>query len=183
MGAYTPVEYICDEDLKGVEREIIIPTIEGLLAENVDFTGILYFGLMKTEQGIKVIEYNTRFGDPETEVLLESMESDLIKAISATFKRETFSLKWKSGVTLGVCLASLGYPSCYEKGVEVEFLDAITCYSMALKKENNMYSTNGGRVVFVVNNGETIEKVRDACYNDVTTIKSDGLFYRTDIGL
>jgi phosphoribosylamine--glycine ligase len=183
MGAYAPVEYVSDDDLNMVEREIIIPTIDGLLAEDINFSGILYFGLMKTEEGIKVIEYNTRFGDPETEILVEAMESDLVGAIIATLKKEPFTLQWKSGITLGVCMASNGYPSHYEKGYHVEFTQDITCYSMALRKGKDTYVTNGGRVLFVVKNGESIEKVREACYKDVSSIKSPGLFYRTDIGL
>ncbi len=183
MGAYAPVEYLSDEDMVRVHDEIIAPTIKGLSSEHIDFTGILYFGLMKTKEGIKVIEYNTRFGDPETEVLLESMESDLIETITATFKKEEYPLRWKKGITLGVCLASKGYPSSYEKGSKVELAKNKNCYSMALHKENDSYLTNGGRVLFVVEHGQTLEEVRGKCYKSVSSIKSDGLFYRTDIGL
>ncbi len=183
MGAYTPVEYVTNNDLKTIQDDIIIPTVQGLLNEDIDFKGILYFGLMKTVQGIKVIEYNTRFGDPETEVLLEAMETDLIETIISTLDKKPINLTWKSGFTLGVCLASIGYPSTYVKGYNIDFTKDIPLYSMALKKEGNSYFNNGGRVLFVTENGETIEKARQKCYKNIETIKSNTLFFRTDIGL
>lgn len=183
MGAYTPVEYITEDDLKIIDEYIVRPTIQGLLDENISFTGILYFGLMKTREGIKVIEYNTRFGDPETEVLLESMESDLIGAIASTFTKTFFPLRFKSGTTLGVCMASIGYPVNCEKGGKVELNESITSYSMALRNEGSSFYVDGGRVLFVVQHGDSLEKAREACYKDVKTIKSSALFYRRDIGL
>ncbi len=182
MGAYTPVEYVTAGDMDYVEKEIVIPTVEGLQREGTDFTGIIYFGLMKTAEGVKVIEYNTRFGDPEAEVLLEAMESDLIEAIEATLARKPFSLTWREGITLGVCLASNGYPSSYQKGSPVEIPEGITCYSMALKQEGDHYVNNGGRVAFVVSSGSSLEEVRERCYEDVKKVTSDILFYRSDIG-
>ncbi len=182
MGAYTPVEYISDSDMDTVEREIVLPTITGLLQEGLDFTGILYFGLMKTSDGIKVIEYNTRFGDPEAEVLLEAMDSDLIEAIQATFAHRDYLLTWKKGTTLGVCLAAEGYPQSYQKGHAITIPEGVTCYSMAMKKEDNRYISNGGRVVFTVVSAENLAAAKRACYADIRKIKCDGLFYRSDIG-
>ncbi len=182
MGAYTPVEYVSDEDMRTVEKEIVIPTVNGLRSDGIDFTGIIYFGLMKTDDGVKVIEYNTRFGDPEAEVLLESMTSDLIEALTATFEKKPFTLTWKDEITLGVCLASRGYPSSYEKGHRIDIPEDINCYSMALRTEEDHYTNNGGRVAFVVSSGKSMDEVRKTCYEDVKKVKSGILFYRSDIG-
>ncbi|MBN2859770.1 MAG: phosphoribosylamine--glycine ligase, partial [Sphaerochaetaceae bacterium] len=129
MGAYTPVEYVSEEDMRYVEEHIVLPTVIGLQDDGIDFTGIIYFGLMKTDDGVKVIEYNTRFGDPEAEVLLEAMTSDLIDALFATFEKRAFTLTWKEGITLGVCLASRDYPSSYQKGYRIDIPQHIGCYS------------------------------------------------------
>ena len=86
-----PVEYVSEEDMRYVEDTIVLPTVTGLLKDGIDFSGIIYFGLIRTDDGVKVIEYNTRFGDPEAEVLLEAMNSDLIEAISATFEKRPFT--------------------------------------------------------------------------------------------
>jgi len=182
MGAYTPVEYVGEEDMRYVEEHIVLPTVTGLKDDGIDFTGIIYFGLIKTDDGVKVIEYNTRFGDPEAEVLLEAMNSDLIDAVYATFEKRPFTLTWKEGITLGVCLASTGYPSSYQKGHRVEIPQEIGCYSMALRKEGDHYLNDGGRVVFVFASAQTVEQARKACYRDVKKIRSDVLYWRNDIG-
>lgn len=182
MGVYAPVEYITDEDLAYCEKYIIQPTIQGLKEEGISFTGILYAGLMKTMEGVKVIEYNTRFGDPETEVLMEAMSSDLMEVINATLNHKTYPIKWKSGITLGVCMASIGYPNTYSKGNIVSLPNDITVYSMALSKEEDTYTNQGGRVLFVVDNGPNIETVRDMVYHQIDKVQSDSLFYRKDIG-
>lgn len=183
MGAYAPVDYVTAEDMVCVESKIVKPTIEGLLEDGIDFSGILYFGLMKTSDGVKVIEYNTRFGDPEAEVLLEAMQSDLVEAVLTTIERKPYRLRWNNGYTLGVCLASNGYPKNYEKGYPVELPTDISCYSMALERQNNSYIGNGGRVVFVVSSGDTLKEARSSCYADVEKISCEGLFHRSDIGL
>ena len=183
MGAYTPVEYISDADLQHVEKTIVIPTVQGLIEQGIAFTGILYFGLMKTADSIEVIEYNTRFGDPEAEVLLESMESDLIEVISATLKKEPHPLRWKQGFTLGVCMAAQGYPKAYEKGRAVDIPEGVPCYSMALRKDASGFVSDGGRVAFIVASGETIQEAQSRCYAHVERVSCPNLFCRRDIGL
>jgi phosphoribosylamine--glycine ligase len=183
MGAYTPVEYVTQDDLHTVEKEIVIPTIKGLIQEGIEFCGIIYFGLMKTREGVKVIEYNTRFGDPETEVLLEAMESDLIEAILATMEKKPYQLKWKKGAAIGVCLASEGYPGAYKKGVPIRLTEQESWYSMAVQKQGEQFLSNGGRVLIVVASGETIEEARSSCYAQIQNIACKGLYYRSDIGL
>lgn len=182
MGAYTPVEYVDAEVMAAVEETIVKPTIAGLAADGIEFTGILYFGLMKTADGVKVIEYNTRFGDPEAEVLLEAMESDLVQAIDAALSKKRYPLAWKPGVTLGVCLASQGYPAVYDTGRRIQIPEGLNCYAMALEKHADRYASTGGRVAFVVSSGDDMEKARAACYANLQRIACEGFFYRTDIG-
>lgn len=183
MGAYTPVEYISDADLQHVEQTIVIPTVQGLLKEGIEFTGILYFGLMKTADSIEVIEYNTRFGDPEAEVLLESMDSDLIEVIAATMGKTPYPLRWKQGITLGVCMAATGYPKSYKKDLAVNIPESVPCFSMALRKEGAEFMSDGGRVAFIVASGETIEEAQRRCYTHVESVSCPDLFCRRDIGL
>ena len=183
MGAYTPVEYVTKEDMRYVEKHIVLPTVNGLIHDGIDFTGIIYFGLMKSDDGIRVIEYNTRFGDPEAEVLLEAMNNDLIDAITATFEKRAYPLTWREGITLGVCLASAGYPLSYRKGHRIEIPGETGFYSMALRQDGDQYINDGGRVVFVTASAETMEQARETCYQDVQSIHSDILFWRNDIGL
>lgn len=182
MGCYTPVPFVNDDDLLYSYNEIIQKTLDAMDKEGVFYKGILYAGLIKTKEGIKVIEFNARFGDPETEVLMEQMESDLIEVVLNILENKEYSIKWKEGYTVGVCLASNGYPLDYEKGCEVNFLKDIDFYSMALDKKGDKYYTNGGRVLFVAKSSETLESAREKVYGDIENIKSDGLFCRTDIG-
>ncbi len=183
MGAYTPVEYVSEEDMRNVEEHIVLPTVNGLIHDGIDFTGIIYFGLMKSDDGIRVIEYNTRFGDPEAEVLLEAMNNDLIDAITATFEKRAYPLTWREGTTLGVCLASAGYPQGYQKGHRIDIPKETGCYSMALRRDGDQYINDGGRVVLVTASAPTMEQAREACYRDVKRISSDILFWRNDIGI
>lgn len=182
MGCYTPVEYVTDEDIDFTLNEVIKKTLDGLKNEGIFYKGILYAGLIKTKDGIKVIEFNARFGDPETEVLMEAMESDLIEVILSILDNKNYSIKWKNGVSLGVCMATNGYPSEYKKGYEVSMPNDINFYSMALDKKDNSFYTNGGRVMFVTDSGDNFLDVRNKVYKDVKKVKSNGLFYRSDIG-
>ncbi len=182
MGCFTPVPFVSDKDLFFCYKEVIQKTIDGLKAENIFYKGILYAGLIKTKDGIKVIEFNARFGDPETEVLMESMESDLVEVILNILDNKLTDIKWNKGATVGVCMASKGYPSSYEKGFEIEIEKDAPYYSMAIKKEDGKLYNNGGRVLFVYGTGENFESARNLAYENVSKVKSDALFYRNDIG-
>ncbi len=182
MGCFTPVPDILHSDIEYSLKEIIEKTLSGLKSENIFYKGILYAGLIKTKDGIKVIEFNARFGDPETEVLMEAMNSDLIETILNILDNKKVTLDWKKGATIGVCLASKGYPLNYEKGIEIDIQKDVPFYSMALKKENNKFYNNGGRVMFVFANGENYKDAREKVYKNVEKVHSSGLFYRNDIG-
>ncbi len=183
MGCYTPVEYVTDADVDFSVKNVIEKVIAALNSEGIFYKGIIYAGLIKTKKDeIKVIEFNARFGDPETEVLMEAMESDLIEIVLNILDNKKNTITWKDGVTLGVCMATNGYPKDYKKGYEVKINSNVNFYSMALKRENDKYITNGGRVVFVCGSGKDFHSARKKVYDDVGKVVSKGLFYRSDIG-
>lgn len=184
MGAYTGLKFLTPEDEAYALEEIMKPTALALVKENRSFTGVLYGGLMKTKDGIKVIEFNARFGDPETEVVLPCLKSDLFVAMNDILDGNTPELIWDKRPTLGVVLASFGYPGKYEKGHEI-FLPVFEegyVFHMGTALKDGKLCTNGGRVLMVIASGYTLEEARATCYNYVEQIKCDNLFYRKDIG-
>ncbi len=184
MGAYSPVDFITDEDINYAIEKIMKPTINGLWQEGIHYEGVLYGGLMKTKDGIKVIEFNARFGDPETEVVLPRLTSDIVSIfMGISSNNHNFDVKWANEKTVGVVLASKGYPGKYQSGFLIEGLDKVDAlvYHMGTKLINNNYYTNGGRVLFVVAKGKTIDKALEKVYQEINKIHCDNLYYRTDI--
>ena len=185
MGAYTQLPFISDEDEKYALDNILRKTAGAMCAEGCPLSGVLYGGLMKTPQGIKVIEFNARFGDPETEVVLPLMESDIYEIFDGVASGEkTDSPIWKKSVTLGVVLASKGYPGKYAKGVGISGLEDLNArvYHMGTSRAaDGSYLTAGGRVMMVVGTGETIADAREKVYAEIGKVKCENLFYRTDI--
>lgn len=183
MGAYTPLPFITKEDFDYALNEIMIPTAKALKNENRPFKGVLYGGLMKTKNGIKVIEFNCRFGDPETEVVLPRLESDIYDAFLAIVLGNKPVLKWDNKYCLGIVLASKGYPGDYKKGFVIDGAESDDIYHMGTKiNDNNELVTNGGRVLFAVGKGNTLEEANKNALKIVNEIKCDNLFHRTDIG-
>ena len=182
MGAYSPLPFITNEDYEYAMNKIMIPVAEAMVKEGCPFTGVLYGGLMKTKRGIKVIEFNARFGDPETEVVLPRLTSDIYDAFMAIVKGEAPVLTWNKEFTIGIVLASKGYPGDYKKGYEILGADQPHIYHMGTKRENGKVYTNGGRVLFAVASGATLEEANKKANALVDTIKCDNLFHRTDIG-
>ena len=184
MGAYSPLPFITPEDERFALERILQPVADAMVAEGCPFEGVLYGGLMKTAQGIKVIEFNARFGDPETEVVLPRLKSDIVDIFCAVAEGLDTQLEWHDFATLGIVLASKGYPGSYEKGHEIKGLDRVegTVYHMGTKADGERILTNGGRVLFVVGRGATLAEARVAALRDVARIECDNLFHRTDIG-
>ena len=184
MGAYSPLPFITPEDERFALERIMQPVADAMVAEGCPFEGVLYGGLMKTAQGIKVIEFNARFGDPETEVVLPRLKSDIVDIFCAVAEGLDTQLEWHDFATLGIVLASKGYPGSYEKGHEIKGLDRVegTVYHMGTKADGGRILTNGGRVLFVVGRGATLAEAREAALRDVNRIECDNLFHRTDIG-
>ena len=184
MGAYSPLPFVTAEDERYSLERILKPVARAMVAEGCPFEGVLYGGLMKTPQGIKVIEFNARFGDPETEVVLPRLKSDIVDIFCAVADGGEATLEWDERATLGIVLASKGYPGSYAKGVEIEGLDRVEgcVYHMGTKAEGDRVLTAGGRVLFVVGQGATLAEAREKALADVARIACDNLFHRTDIG-
>lgn len=184
MGAYSPVPFITDEIREKALSEIIQRTADGLAEEGVPFKGILYGGLILTADGPKVIEFNARFGDPETEVVLPRLESDFYDLVESAVKGRDCDTKWSDDAYLGVVLASEGYPGSYQKGVEIKGLDKVNAeiYHMGTKRDGERILTAGGRVLMVVGKGKTIAEANAAAKAEIEKIDCPSLFHRTDIG-
>lgn len=184
MGAYSPLPFITADDERFAVERIMRPMAAAMVAEGCPFEGVLYGGLMKTPEGIKVIEFNARFGDPETEVVLPRLTSDIVDIFCAVADGRDAQPTWDDRPALGIVLASKGYPGHYEKGFEIRGLDRVegTVYHMGTKADGDRILTAGGRVLFVVGRGATLAEAREAALRDVARIECDNLFHRTDIG-
>ncbi len=184
MGAYSPLPFVTKEDEEFALNEILKPVAAAMVKEGCPFEGVLYGGLMKTPDGVKVIEFNARFGDPETEVVLPRLKSDIVDIFCAVADHSDTELEWHDFMTLGIVLASKGYPGDYKKGVEIGGLNEVegTLYHMGTKAEGEKILTNGGRVLFVVGKGATLDEARRNALKDVERVQCDNLFHRTDIG-
>ena len=184
MGAYTSLPFITDEDLEFAMEKVMRPTAKAMVQEGCPLTGVLYGGLMKTPNGVKVIEFNARFGDPETEVVLPRLKSDICDVFCAFAEGKGAELEWSEKATLGIVLASKGYPGDYEKGHVIEGLDKVDAkvYHMGTALKDGKFVTNGGRVLFVVGEGDTLKEAQTAALAAVEKIECDNLFHRTDIG-
>lgn len=184
MGAYSPVPFIGDDVKERALREIMEPVAKGLVSEGNPFTGILYGGLILTEEGPKVIEFNARFGDPETEVVLPRLKSDIYALFDAALKKEDFNIEWDEDAILGVVLASKGYPGSYAKGAEIKGLDEIegNVYHMGTQLKDGKILTAGGRVLMVTGKGSDLEKAHAEAMKNLSKIECSTLFHRTDIG-
>lgn len=185
MGAYSPLPFVTEEDEAFALRAIMQRTANALCSEGCPFTGVLYGGLMKTPQGIQVIEFNARFGDPETEVVLPRLKSDIYELFCAVAEgRDPGHAEWYDFATLGVVLASKGYPEAYEKGYPitgVEQVDGLVYHMGTTLKEGRLV-TAGGRVMIVVCRGRDLAQARAKALEEVCKIDCDNLFYRSDIG-
>lgn len=188
MGTFSPSKIYTDELAKEVYETVIVPTMNAMNAENRKFKGVLYFGLMLTDKGIKVLEYNARFGDPETQVVLPRLKTDLLEIFSAIIdeKLEDINIEWNDDAAVCVILASGGYPEKYAKGVPIkigELDDGIILFHAGTAFKDGELVTNGGRVIGVTALGETIEDARKKAYKNIENIKFDNMHYRTDIGV
>ena len=187
MGAYAPVPHLSDALINQSIETIVKPVLEGMIAEGRPYLGILYAGLIVTADGPKVIEFNARFGDPETQIILPRLTSDLAQNISDILDQKPTEVTWTDrGVTLGVVVASEGYPLDYEKGVvlpEKTEDDIITYYAGAkFDEKSRALLSNGGRVYMLVTTADSVKEAQEKIYAQLKNQKTEGLFYRTDIG-
>ena len=184
MGAYTELPFITAEDHAYAMDKIMQRVAEAMVEEGTPFTGVLYGGLMKTPNGIKVIEFNARFGDPETEVVLPRLKSDAIDIFMAVANNEQPEAEWSEGATLGIVLASKGYPGSYDKGFAIRGVEGVESkvYHMGTAMKDGELVTAGGRVMIVVAEAPTLREAQQKAEADVQRIECDNLFHRTDIG-
>ena len=184
MGAYTPLPFISAEEEQWALTHILQPVADAMVAEGKPLTGVLYGGLMKTANGIKVIEFNARFGDPETEVVLPLMESDAYTVFSSIATGQAIDhIEWRKQATIGVVMASCGYPGTYTKGAEITDVDDFDglVLHMGTKKQDGKLLTNGGRVLMCIAHGENLCAAQRKVYEEIKKIHCANLFYRKDI--
>ena len=186
MGTIAPNPYYTKEIAKECFDKIFIPTISAMNKESRTFKGCLYFGLMITKDGAKVIEYNCRFGDPETQVILPLLKSDLLDIMIATTNGNLDKVKVEFENKSAACIimASEGYPLEYKKGFAINIPKDIIerVYFAGVKKENEKLLTNGGRVLGITNISDTLDKAIKLSYNDISRVSFEGAYYRKDIG-
>ena len=188
MGVIAPNPYYTKEAEALFTKDILEPTLKGIKAEKMSFAGIIFFGLMMTKKGVYLLEYNMRMGDPETQAVLQLLDTDYLSIIESAMKRNLSSLniKWKKKHACCVVMASGGYPASYNKGYKIEGIENIKgqCFIAGAKiDENNNIITDGGRVLNVVNIADSLEEARKLTYDDIEKIDFKDKYYRKDIGL
>ena len=187
MGAVSPVPFANKEFMQKIEDRVIKPTVEGLQKDNIPYKGFIFFGIIKVGDEPKVIEYNCRMGDPETEVVIPRIESDFLELLIATGKNElhTKTIKFKEESACTVMLVSGGYPEAYEKGKVINGLDkvenSIAFHAGTAVKENKIV-TNGGRVIAITSYGDNFKEALKQSYKNIDKISFDNMNFRTDIG-
>ena len=188
MGTFSPAPFFGEKSAKEVMEKIMLPTMYAMNKEDRPFKGVLYFGLMKTKDGYKVIEYNSRFGDPETQVILPMLKTDLMEIFEAIVdeRLDEIKIEWEEGACVCLVLASGGYPEAYEKGKEITFdnldEDVVLCHAGTALKDNKLV-TSGGRVLGVVAKGKDVEEARRKVYANAEKIRFEKMYYRKDIGI
>ena len=191
MGAISPAPALNEELNKNIFNNIIMPTINGMRSDGIPYEGILYAGVMLTDQGPKVIEFNCRFGDPETQVVLPRLSTDLVEIVHNTITNnlENTSVDLINNTAITVVIASKGYPGTFKKGIELPSLnkfdnqdDILIFHSGTAKNENKNLISSGGRVLSVTAIGDNVQDCRQKAYNTVEEINWDKGFYRSDIG-
>ncbi|MEM9955644.1 MAG: phosphoribosylamine--glycine ligase [Chloroflexota bacterium] len=187
MGAIAPADDIPQSLIDEITEIALKPVLEGMDALGTPYVGVLYAGLMLTDKGAKVLEYNCRFGDPETQVVLSLLKTDLYDIMQACINGtlDQIEIEWHSAYCGTVVCASVGYPESYPKGLEITGVDTIKdsiVFHAGTKSDDNQLITNGGRVLAVSSVGETLQSALEQSYESVKAIHFDGMHYRTDIG-
>lgn len=188
MGAFAPISDLSADDLAHIQKIVMQPMIDILAEQGMPFVGILYAGLMLTADGVKVLEYNARFGDPETQVLLPLLETDLYDIMTACVdgRLAEMTIQWKNAFCATVVLASVGYPASYPKGLPIHGLGAssegVMVFHAGTSQKEDVILTNGGRVLAVSAFGDTLLSALDRAYDHISYIQFDGMHYRKDIG-
>lgn len=191
MGVFCPTPTVDPKLLEEIERNVFIPVLDGLNRDGIKYQGVLYAGMMLTESGPKVLEFNCRFGDPETQPLMMRLKSDLLEVMLSVVEGRlgTTTLHWDPRPSVCVIAASKGYPGKYPTGVPITGVDAanelpdVKVFHSGTKKYGDQLQTNGGRVLGVTALGDSIDQARQRAYAAMDKIKFDGMHYRKDIGV
>jgi phosphoribosylamine--glycine ligase len=190
MGAYSPTPVVTDALLRQIERDILVPAVDGLVREGIEYKGVLYAGLMLTPSGPRVLEFNCRFGDPETQPLMMRLQSDLVEVMLAVAegRLDQVTLKWDPRPALCVVAASKGYPGKYPTGLSISGIDKadsipdVKVFQAGTRADGKRILTDGGRVLGVTALGTTIAEAQRRAYQAMVHIHFDGMQYRRDIG-
>ena len=189
MGAFSPSRHYTPEIAKQCMEEIFLPTVKALASEGIVYKGVIYFGLMLTPNGPRVIEYNARFGDPETQCILPRLKTDLIDIFNAVIDGtlDQLNVEWKEEACACVVMASGGYPLSYEKGYPISGLEdaaakGVTVFHAGTVLKDGAFCNNGGRVLGVTALGADLKAALDKAYEGVHCIDWKDVHYRTDIG-
>jgi phosphoribosylamine--glycine ligase len=189
MGGYSPPNFFDEKMVSRVRDTILEPTVRAMAKEGKPYKGVLYAGLMVTEEGPKVLEFNARFGDPENQVMLPRLKSDLVEIMLAVIdgRLEKIEVEWSDEACVGVVMASGGYPGSYKTGFPIEGLDrvdkGVLVFHAGTKAEQGKILTDGGRVLTVAATGKTIAEAREKVYSNISRIHFEGCHYRKDIAL
>nr|MCU0482576.1 phosphoribosylamine--glycine ligase [Anaerolineae bacterium] len=188
MGAFAPIADLSADDLAHIQKTVMQPMVDALAENGTPFVGVLYAGLMLTADGVKVLEFNARFGDPETQVILPLLDTDLYEILSACAdgRLAEMQIHWKNAFCATVVLASGGYPASYPKGLQIHGLDSqsddVMVFHAGTTFQNAQTVTSGGRVLAVSATGDTLKSALDKSYAHIEHIHFDGMHYRKDIG-
>jgi len=191
MGAYSPSVYLNLDNHQLIMNSIILPAIKGMEKEGRIYKGVLYAGIMLTKDGPKVLEFNARFGDPETQAIIPRLQGNFIECLQAVIEErlQDIKLEWKKEASICVVLASKGYPDSYEINKEIiglkrlENLDNVYFFHAGTKKEDNKILTSGGRVLSIVSTATTLSAAYNKVYDAISLVNFEGMFYRKDIAL
>ena len=188
MGTFSPNDVYTPDIEEEFRTKVMLPVLEAVKNEGIEYRGVLYFGLMVTGDGIKVLEFNCRFGDPETQVILPRLESDLVEVMNSVVDKRLSKqhIRWSDKSCVCVVLASGGYPGSYQKGLLIEGLEQETgeevfVFHAGTRKEQGRYYTNGGRVMGVTALGTDMQEAREKAYAAAGSIHFEGMQYRRDI--
>ncbi|TCT18588.1 phosphoribosylamine--glycine ligase [Bibersteinia trehalosi] len=185
MGAYSPLQWVDSAIEQEIMNKVLRPLLAQLVKEGTPYTGVLYAGLMQTQSGIKVIEFNARFGDPETQILLPLIETDFFDLVSAHLAKSDIDVKLSNKTSLGVIVAAEGYPQDYAKGMKIHFADDFpmenVCFAGVAEKDGKL-TANGGRILMVTTQQDDLISARKAVYELLEKVKIEKSFYRRDIG-
>lgn len=185
MGVVAPNPLFTEEHFTQFQTDILEPTLRGLLTENMQFAGIIFFGLMVTTNGMYLLEYNMRLGDPETQAVLPLMESNFLTHITDAIEGKNFEILWKKQHSVCVVMVSGGYPNVFDKGFSIKGLEQVSelAFIAGAQFLNGVYKTSGGRVLNVVATANSLAEARENAYQNVSKIHFDYEYYRKDIGI